>query len=117
MSDQHKAIVCQRCGRGFMLITTCCDLLRRRGARVVTPVLCTTCLLKGGPLAKQRGKVKWFSPRRHYGFIITEEGKEVFFHQHQFLGGNQVHEGQMAWFHVRHAVKGSQALNVELVEE
>jgi len=80
-------------------------------------VLCTTCFLKGGPLPKRRGKVKWFSPHKHYGFITTGEGEEVFFHQHQLLGGKEVREGQMARFHVRYSVKGPEALNVELVEE
>lgn len=116
MSNQHKAAVCQRCGRGFMLTTTYRDFLGRRGAKVVTPVLCMTCFLKAGPLPKQRGRVKWFSRHRHYGFITTGEGEEVFFHQHQLLGGNEVREGQTAWFHIRHSVKGPQALNVELVE-
>ena len=117
MSTQHQAAVCQRCGLGFILTTTYRDLLRRRGAKVVTPVLCTTCFLKGGPLPKQRGRVKWFSPHKHYGFIVTGKGEEVFSHQHQLLGGNEVREGQTAWFHVRYSVKGPEALNVELLEE
>ena len=117
MSSQHQVVTCQRCGRGFLLTTSYRDFLGRRGAKVVTPVLCMTCYLKAGPLPKQQGKVKWFSPRKHYGFIITGEGKEVFFHQHQLLGGNEVHKGQMAWFHIRHSVKGPEALNVELREQ
>jgi CspA family cold shock protein len=117
MSNQHQAVTCQRCGRGFLLTTTYRDFLGRRGAKVVTPVLCMTCFLKAGPLPKQQGKVKWFSPRKHYGFITTAEGKEVFFHQRQLLKGNEVHKGQMAWFHIRHSVKGPEALNVELLEE
>jgi len=117
MSNQHEAAICQRCGRGFMLTATYRNLLDRRGAKVVTPVLCTTCFLKDGPLPKQRGRVKWFSPRKHYGFIVTAKGEEVFFHQHQLLGDNEVHKGQTALFHVRYSVKGPEALNVELVEE
>jgi CspA family cold shock protein len=120
MSNQHQAATCQRCGRGFMLTTTYRDFLGRRGARVVTPVLCMACFLKAGPLPKQQGKVKWFSPRRHYGFIITGKGEEIFFHQHQLLKDNEVHEvhkGQRAQFHVRYSNKGPEALNVELVEE
>lgn len=117
MLNEHQAATCQRCGRGFMLTTTYRDFLGRRGAKVVTPVLCMTCFLKAGPLPKQRGKVKWFSPHRHYGFIVTGDGEEVFFHQHQLLGNNEVHKGQIARFHVRFSLKGPKALNVELVEE
>ena len=117
MSNQHKAAVCQRCGRGFMLTTTYRDLLSRRGAKVITPVLCTTCFLKGGPLPKQQGRVKWFSSHKHYGFIVTGKGEEVFFHQHQLLDGSEVRKGKTALFHVRYSVKGPEALNVELVED
>jgi CspA family cold shock protein len=117
MSDQYKAVVCQRCGRGFMLTTTYRDFLGRRGVKVVTPVLCTTCFLRGGPLPKQQGRVKWFSPRRHYGFIVTGEGEDVFFHQRQLFRDNEVSKGQTVRFHVRFSLKGPEALNVELVEE
>jgi CspA family cold shock protein len=102
-----------------MLADTYLDFLARRGAKVVEPVLCMTCFLKVGPLPKQHGKVKWFSARRHYGFIATGEGEEVFFHQHQLLEGDvdEPHRGQTALFHVRYAAQGPEALNVELVEE
>jgi CspA family cold shock protein len=119
MPDQLQVLVCQRCGRGFVLTSTYRDFLARRGAKVVKPVRCPTCFLKAGPVPKQRGKVKWFNPRRHYGFIITGEGEEVFFHQQQILGGNgdEAREGQTARFHMRYSAKGPEALNVELVEE
>jgi CspA family cold shock protein len=76
-----------------------------------------TCFLRKGPAPKEQGKVKWFSPRKRYGFIVSAKGEEVFFHQQQLLGGNEVRKGQMARFHVGHSAKGPQALNVELVEE
>jgi CspA family cold shock protein len=84
----------------------------------VEPVLCPNCFLKKGPLPKERGKVKWFNPHKHYGFIVTEEGEEVFFHQRQMLEGtaDETQEGQTARFHVRYAAKGPEALNVELGE-
>lgn len=32
-----------------------------------------------------QGKVKMFQPAKGYGFIISEDGKEVFFHYSQLL--------------------------------
>lgn len=46
MPDQIQVIECQRCGRGFLLTTTYCDWLARRGTQVVVPMLCPTCFLK-----------------------------------------------------------------------
>jgi CspA family cold shock protein len=76
-----------------------------------------TCFLKAGPLPKQKGEVKWFDPRKRYGFIVTEEGEDVFVHQHQILGSDAAkpHEGQMVRFHVQQSSKGPEALNVELL--
>jgi CspA family cold shock protein len=61
--------------------------------------------------------VKWFNPRKRYGFIVAEEGEEVFFHQRQILGGNEeeASEGQAVEFHVRDTLKGLEALNIELI--
>jgi len=119
MSNKHQMVVCRRCGRGFVLTSTHLKFLARWGVKVMVPMQCMNCFLKAGPLPKQRGEVKWFSPRRGYGFIVTEKGEEVFFHRNELVqsNGNVPHEGQTTQFHVRHSVKGAEALNVELVGE
>jgi CspA family cold shock protein len=118
MSNQPQATVCQRCGRAFVLTTAYCDFLARRGTRVKVPVLCMACFLRAGPWPKQQGQVKWFNPQKHYGFIITREGEEIFFHKQQLIEGEGTipHEGQAALFHVHNAPKGPEAVNVELVQ-
>jgi CspA family cold shock protein len=102
-----------------MLTDTYLDLLERRGVRVVAPVQCPTCFLGDGPWLKHLGEVKWFNPGKRYGFIITETGEEVFFHQEQLLADNgrvprQLDPGQTVRFHLHDARKGPEALNVEL---
>lgn len=119
MERQTQSAVCQRCGTGFVLTSSYTDLLARRGAKVVVPLLCPTCFLTQGPMPKQRGEVKWFSQRRHYGFIVSEEGEEVFFHEQQLLGNSnkEPQEGQEVRFHLHYPIKGPEALNVELVAD
>jgi CspA family cold shock protein len=99
-----------------VLTSSYLDLLSRRNVRVIVPVLCPTCFLSKGPQPKHHGEVKWFSPRKHYGFIVSEEGEELFFHEHQLLaaGGSQPEGGQPVRFHVHYAIKGPEALNVEV---
>jgi CspA family cold shock protein len=72
-----------------------------------------------GPERKTQGSVKWFSAHKHYGFIATDEGEEVFFHERQLLAnnGNGPHKGQRAQFHIHYPIKGPEALNVELFED
>lgn len=119
MSGTTKAATCQQCGRGFILTSSYLDLLARRQVHVVVPVLCPTCFLTKGPLPKERGTVKWFNPKKHFGFIVSDMGEEIFFHRDQIL--RQDHsdpkDGQGVRFHLRYAIKGPEALNVELIEE
>lgn len=112
-------IVCQRCGRGFLLTDTYLDLLERHNAREIVPVSCPTCFLGKGPLPKDRGEIKWFNARKHYGFITTEGGEEVFFHQKQVVeeNGVRLQEGQAVRFHLHYPLKGPEALNVELLRD
>ncbi len=115
MGDKLQIIVCQRCGRGFVLTDTYRDYLVRWGRQVIVPVRCPTCFLAAGPLAKERGEVKWFSVRKHYGFISMGE-EDVFFHQQQLIDAPETgpQEGQLARFHTRYSPKGREALNVEI---
>jgi cold shock CspA family protein len=119
MSKHRRIAVCQRCGMGFLVTPTHRDSVTRWGARVVVPQLCLRCFRKRGPLPKQRGRVKWFNRRKHYGFIVSERGDEIFFHQDQIYDQDVPgpREGQWARFHVRNAIKGPEALNVELLDQ
>jgi len=119
MTEQMVVIECERCGCGFTLSPTYRDWLARRGVKVVRPLLCPTCFTKAGPLPKQHGVVKWFNPRKRYGFISVEEGEDVFFHQRQIVvcPEGEKREGLVARFHLHQAEKGPEALNVELVGE
>ena len=118
-SSQAKASACLKCGSGYILTTTYRDLLARRQVNEMVPALCPTCFFTYGPLPKQLGHVKWFNPGKGFGFIVAETGEEIFFHQEQLLPEVQdnPHQGQQVRFHVHRAFKGSEALNVELMEE
>ncbi|MBN1580746.1 MAG: cold shock domain-containing protein [Anaerolineae bacterium] len=116
MSETGTLLECRRCGGAFILTSDYVSFLRKRGKREVTPLLCLTCFWKNGQVPKEYGQIKWFNARKHCGFIETERGEEIFFHQNQFIGADRrkLVEGQPVRFHVRGMVKGQKALNVEL---
>jgi cold shock protein len=60
------------------------------------------------------GTVKWFSDAKGYGFISTEEGKDVFVHFSAINGEGRktLHEGQQVEFDIADGPKGPQASNV-----
>lgn len=115
MERGRRVITCQRCGMGFLMTRNYRAYLDRRGANLVVPVQCLNCFWHSGPLPKHRGRVKWFNERKRYGFILDEEGHEVFFHQDQLVepDGDSPVEGEPVRFHVRYAPKGPVAVNVE----
>mgnify|MGYP000459829291 CR=1 FL=1 len=61
-----------------------------------------------------RGKVKWFNNQKGYGFIATENGKDVFVHYTAIKGDGykSLQQGQAVEFDVIQGPKGEQASNV-----
>jgi len=60
------------------------------------------------------GKVKWFNPRKGYGFIETADGREVFVHYSSIAaeGFKTLDEGVSVVFEVIEGEKGPRATNV-----
>jgi len=60
------------------------------------------------------GKVKWFNPRKGYGFIATADGRDVFVHYSSISGEGykSLVEGDPVTFDVVEGEKGLRAENV-----
>lgn len=65
------------------------------------------------------GKVKWFDSKKGYGFIIAEDGKEIFVHYTGIVkeGFKALSEGRVVEFELGDGVHGVQAVNVIEVKE
>lgn len=64
-----------------------------------------------------KGRVKWFSREKGYGFISQEGGEDVFVH-HTGLSGEgyqNLEEGEAVEFDVTQGMKGLQATNVRKI--
>ena len=61
-----------------------------------------------------QGKVKMFQPAKGYGFIISEDGKEVFFHYSQLMmeGYKTIEPDTAVEFEIVETERGLQANNI-----
>ena len=60
------------------------------------------------------GKVKWFNPRKGYGFIATDDGRDIFVHYASISGEGYrtLAEGDPVTFDIVEGEKGLRAENV-----
>lgn len=65
-----------------------------------------------------RGEVKWFDPKKGYGFIVGPEGQDVFVHFSQIAGDGfrSLKDGEPVDYDLVEGDKGLQAREVKRAE-
>ena len=66
---------------------------------------------------REKGKVKWFSSERGYGFIETDRGRDIFVHYKAINsdGYKTLNENDSVEFEIEEGKKGLQAKDVTVL--
>ena len=66
---------------------------------------------------QQQGVVKWYEPKKRYGFITMRSGDDIFFHRNAIIEGDEQDfiEGAKVTFEVTESDKGPEATNVAII--
>lgn len=60
-----------------------------------------------------KGTVKWFNDRKGYGFILSDDEKEIFVHRNSLAEGTYINEGDQVEYEIESSDKGPNASNVK----
>lgn len=65
---------------------------------------------------RETGQVKWFNEKKGFGFIINQQGDDIFVHYKDITGGGfkTLHENDMVTFIIDKGPKGLKAQEVTL---
>jgi CspA family cold shock protein len=64
---------------------------------------------------KMKGTVKWYNTRKGYGFINTEDDKDIFVHKSAIPAGTFLNEGDKVDFETEESERGLNAKNVKKI--
>ncbi len=117
MNFRDTLVTCKECGKRFIFTVEKQRRMAESGQEVVVPDLCSDCSPRVTYGGRLHGSVKWFSLDKGYGFIIQDDGNEIFFHRQGVpltAEGNlpQLEDGREVLYDVMDTPRGPQAVEV-----
>ena len=109
---QDERLLCGRCGVTFLWTVE----EQQRWQEPEPPERCPGCRRLLPPPGRERGLVKWYDPRRKFGFIVPTHGPELYVHGRQLQGIRRLYPGDLVEFGVESQERGPVAVAVRLVE-
>lgn len=107
-----QMLYCERCGISFLWTT---EEQRQdwEGETPPTPVLCCPGCRQLLPAEhRERGLVKWYNHRKHYGFLTRSGEPDIFVHRSALRDSARLNPGDLVEFTVAEGERGPLATEV-----
>ncbi|GIK74622.1 MAG: hypothetical protein BroJett021_36100 [Chloroflexota bacterium] len=112
-ADRHdETLYCARCGISFLWTI---EEQKQPGAS--EPLYCHGCRQLMPAAGRERGLVKWFDRRKHYGFIVRAGQPELYVHRSAVQSRRLPRPGDLVEFGVETGERGQSAVDVVLIED
>jgi CspA family cold shock protein len=107
---QDEMLYCARCGVSFLWTR---EEQKQPGA--IEPLRCPGCRQLMPAAGRERGLVKWYDRRKHYGFIVRTGKPELYLHRSAVQGDRLPRPGDLVEFAVEESDRGPAAIAVVVV--
>jgi CspA family cold shock protein len=117
MNFRDTLVTCQECGKRFIFTVERQRQLADQGLEVVSPDLCDTCTQRVKYGGRLHGRIKWFDLGKGYGFIVQDDGSDIFVHREGIALTEEgtlppLEEGQEVLYQMIDTPRGPQAVQV-----
>ncbi len=109
---RDDTLTCERCGVSFLWTI---EEQRHADSPPEAPVFCPGCRRLTPQEGRERGLVKWYDPRKKYGFVVRQKADEIFVHRSQLIEQTRLREGDLVEFSVTTGEKGVMASDVRVL--
>lgn len=109
---KDELLYCENCGISFLWSTE----EQKIGLHLPKPTYCKACQLLMPAMQTERGLVKWFNARKHFGFIVRRNAEEIFAPASEVKGRARLKEGDLVEFKVGENDRGAMAKEIHVLK-
>lgn len=114
---KDRILYCERCGISFLWSGEEQQIEQQTySGGNSTPRYCAGCRYLLPSAGRERGIVKWYNPRKRFGFIVRADGSEIFAHGSKIRNKRHLPQDALVEFRVTETEQGPSAVEVYVLE-